>query len=175
MQKIKNSPLLIASLVLGTTFGFSVAFANAQNTKQIDGAEHRSNVSTFIQTLLNVADREQKGIGEQVRVVAQTQNETKNKVADAIDKINNRNKVKTFLIGTDYKNIGQLRSDMVKTRNQIDWLKKLLDKATSEESKTDIQGQTQALEQEQQKIEDFLKANESKFSLLGWFVKLFNK
>lgn len=175
MQKFKNNPLIISSLVLAITLCFSVAIAKAKNEKQVNGAEHRSTVATFVQTLLNVADREQGGIGEQVRVVAQAQNETKDKVADTIDKIQNRNKVKTFLIGTDYKSIGQLRSEMVKTRNQIDWLKRLLDKTTSEESKTALQGQIQALEQEQQKIEDFLMANESKFSLFGWFVKLFNK
>lgn len=175
MQKIKDKPLFIASLVLAITLCFSVASAKAQNAKQVNGTEHRSTVSTFVQTLLNVADREEGGIGEQVRVVAQQQNESKDTVADAIDTIKNRGKVKTFLIGTDYKNIGQLRSEMVKTRNQIDQLKRLLDKATSEESKTALQGQIQALEQEQQKIEDFLKANESKVSLFGWFVKLFSK
>lgn len=174
MQKHKNNPLIIASLVLITTLCFSVAHAKEQDAKQINGAEHQSTVSIFVQTLLNVADKEQKGIGEQVRVVAQSQNETKDKIADGIDKIKNRNKVKTFLIGTDYKNIGQLRSEMVKTGNQIDWLKKLLDKTTNEESKIALQGQVQILEQEQQKIEDFIKVNESKFSLFGWFMKLFN-
>jgi len=167
--------LFIVSLVLALTFCFSIVFAKAQNEKQVNGAEHRSTVATFVRSLLNIADKEQGGIGEQVRVVAQEQNETKDKVADGIDKIQNRSKIKTFLIGTDYKNVGQLRSEMVKTGNQIDWLKKLLDKTTSEESKTALQGQIQTLEQGQQKIDDFLKANESKFSLFGWFVKLFNK
>ena len=175
MQKIKNNSLLITSLVLATTLCFSVAFAKTQNEKQVNGAEHRSTVSTFVQSLLNVADREQGGIGEEVKAVAQAQNDTKDKVADGIDKINNRNKIKTFLIGTDYKNIGQLRSEMVKTRNQIDQLNRLVDKTTSEENKTALQAQIQALEQEQQKINDFLKANESKFSLFGWLVKLFSK
>ncbi len=174
MQKTKNNLIFIASLAIALTLCFSVAFAKEQNAKQVNGAEHRSAVATFVQNLLNVADREQDGIGKQVRAVAQQQNESKDRVADAIDKIQNRSKVKTFLIGTDYKNIGQLRSEMVKTRNQIDQLKRLLD-TTSEENKTVLQGQIQALEQEQQKIEDFLKANESKFSLFGWFVKLFNK
>ena len=160
---------------MALTFCFSIVFAKAQNEKQVNGAEHRSTVATFVRSLLNIADKEQGGIGEQVRVVAQEQNETKDKVADGIDKIQNRSKIKTFLIGTDYKNVGQLRSEMVKTGNQIDWLKKLLDKTTSEESKTALQGQIQTLEQGQQKIDDFLKANESKFSLFGWFVKLFNK
>jgi len=175
MRKIKNNSLFIASLVLAITLCFSVAIAKAQNEKQVSGAEHRSTVATFVQNLLNVADREQEGIGEEVKAIAQAQNETKDKVADGIDKINNRSKIKTFLIGTDYKNIGQLRSEMVKTRNQIDQLNRLVDKTTSEENKTTLQGQIQTLEQEQQKIEDFLKANESKFSLFGWFVKLFNK
>jgi len=175
MQKIKNNSIIIASLVLAIILGFSVVLAKAQNEKQVNGAEHRSTVATFVQTLLDVADREQGGIGEEVKVIAQAQNDTKDKVADGIDKINNRSKIKTFLIGTDYKTIGQLRSEMVKTRNQIDQLKRLLDKTTSEENKTALQGQIQTLEQEQQKIEDFLKANESKFSLFGWFVKLFIK
>jgi len=175
MQKIKNNSLIIASLVLAITLCFSVAFAKAQNEKQINGAEHRSTVATFVQNLLSVANREQGEIGEQVKVIAQAQNETKNKVADGIDKIQNRSKIKTFLIGTDYKNIGQLRSEMVKTRNQIDRLNRLVDETTNEESKIALQEQIQVLEQEQQKIDDFLKTNESKFSLFGWFVKLFNR
>ena len=175
MQKSKNNSLFVVSLALAIFLSFSVVLAKAQDSGKVNGAEHRSTVSTFVQSLLSVADREQGGIGEQVRVVAQEQNETKDKVADGIDKIQNRSKIKTFLIGTDYKNVGQLRSEMVKTGNQIDWLKKLLDKTTSEESKTALQGQIQTLEQGQQKIDDFLKANESKFSLFGWFVKLFNK
>jgi len=175
MRKIKNNPLFITFLVLAITLCFSVAFAKVQNETQVNGIEHRRTVSIFVQSLLNVADREQGGIGERVRVVAQAQNETKDKVADGIDKIQNRSKVKTFLIGTDYESIGQLRSEIVTTRNQIDWLQRLLNRATNEESKTTLLGQIQKLEQEQQKIEDFLKANESKFSLFGWFVKLFNK
>ncbi len=175
MQKIKNNPLLIASLVLTITLCFSVTFAKVQNEKQINGAEHRSTVATFVQGLLNVADKEQGGIGERVKAVARAQDETKNKVADSIDKIQNRSKIKTFLIGTDYKNIGQLRSKMVETRNQTDQLNRLVDETTSEENKTALQGQIQTLEQEQQKIEDFLKTNESKFSLFGWLIKLFNK
>jgi len=175
MKKIKNKLLLTSFLILAITFCSSVAIAKAQNNGKANGAEHRSAVATFVQNLLNVADKEQNGIGEQVRTVAKEQNENKDGVADAIDKVQNRNKIKTFLIGTDYKNIGQLRSEMVKTGNQIDRLKRLIDKTINTESKTVLQAQLQALTQEQQKIEDFIKANESKFSIFGWFVKLFNK
>ncbi|MEK7124384.1 MAG: hypothetical protein AAB877_01725 [Patescibacteria group bacterium] len=174
MKKIKNNNLLTAFLALSLIFGFSFAFAKAQNENQANGAEHRSQTAKFVQSLLDVADREQGEVGEQVREIAKEQDESKDKVADGIDKIKNRSNIKTFLIGTDYKNIGQLRSEMVKTRNQIAQLNRLLDKTTSEETKTALKEQIKTLEQEQQKIEDFLKANESKFSLFGLFVKLFN-
>jgi len=146
-----------------------------ENASDINGAEHRSTVSTLVQSLLNVANKEQTGIGEQVKAVAQEQNDTKDTVAIAIDKIQNRSKIKTFFIGTDYKNIGQLRSEMVKTGNQITQLARLVDQTASTSTRTTLQLQIQVLEQEQQKINDFLKANESKFSLFGWFVKLFSK
>jgi hypothetical protein len=193
MKKNKSDILLIAFLVLSIVFCFSIVSAKEQSDKQIGdkqiqvndkeatssdknitGEEHRSTISNAVQGILGVADRE-KGVGEDIKVIAKAQDESKSTVANAIDKVKNRSKVKTFLIGTDYKNIGQLRSEMVKTTNQIDQLKKLMDKMTSEGNKTDIQKEIQALEQEQQKISDFINANESKFSLFGWFVKMFNK
>lgn len=142
---------------------------------QLNSAEHRSAVATFVQNLLNVADRNPGGIGDQVKIIANAQNDSKENVADAIDKIQNRNALKTFLIGTDYKNVGQLRGEMVKTENHINQLTTLLDKVINTGDKTALQEQIQTLKQEQQKINDFLKANEDKFSLLGWLVKLFNK
>lgn len=223
MPKIKNNPLIIASLVLAITLCFSAIFAKAEsvnqvninanqtninenqdninknqadinkkqadvnknqadvnknqgNNNQFNGTEHRSTVAIFVQSLLSVADREQGGIGDQVRTIAKEQNDSKDNVANEIDKIKNRSGFKTFFIGSDYKNIGQLRSEMVKTENQIGRLNRLLNATTtSEEGKTVLREQIQALERERQNIDDFLGVNESKFSLFGWFVKLFNK
>ena len=175
MKIIKNRQLLIVSLMLAIAFCSSAVLAKAQDSGKANGAEHRSAVATFVQNLSDVADNEKGGIGDQIKVVASEQNDSKDKVADAIDKIQNRNGIKTFLIGTDYKNVGQLRSEMVKTGNQIEQLTRLSSQTTNAESKTALSVQIQALEQEQQKINDFLKTNESKFSLFGWFVKLFNK
>jgi len=177
MQKIKNSPLFITFLALAAVLFFSVAVASAkaQDEKQLNGAEHRNAVSTFVRNLLDVADREKVGIGEEVKAVAQEQDGAKEKVAESIDKIQYRSRIKTLLIGTDYKNIGQLRSEMVKAKNRIGQLKNLLEKTISEESKTILEGQIQTLEQEKQKIDDFLKVNEAKFSVFGWFAKLFNR
>ena len=144
------------------------------NKGQFNAELHRSTVATFVQSLLAVADRE-GGIGQQVKVIAEQQNETKDRASDLINAVENRNKVKTFFIGTSYKNLGELRSQMVNSRNQIDQLKRLVDKAENEGDKVELQSQIQVLEQEQTNINNFITQNESKFSLFGWAVKLFRK
>jgi len=149
---------------------------NATNSKgQINAAEHRSVVANFVQGLLKVADREKGGIGEQVRVIAQQQNQSDATATEAINKIQNRSKIKTFLIGSDYKNLGALRSEVVHTRNRLDQLNRLLPTVQNASDTVEIQNQIQTLEQEQTKIENFIKTQEGKFSLFGWLFKLFNR
>lgn len=145
-----------------------------ENKGQFNAESHRSTVANFVQSLLSVADRE-GGIGQEVKVIAEQQNNIKDRAADLINAVENRNKVKTFLIGTSYKNLGELRRQMVQTRNQIEQLKRLANKVENEGDKTELQSQIQLLEQEQANINDFITQNESKFSLFGWAVKLFRK
>lgn len=143
-----------------------------ENKGQNNAELHRSTVATFVQSLLAIADRE-GGIGQEVRVIAEQQNNTKDRSADLIYAVENRNKVKTFFIGTSYKNLGELRSQMVQARNQIEQLKRLAEKAENEGDKTELQTQIQTLEQEQTRLNDFITQNENKFSLFGWALKLF--
>lgn len=142
--------------------------------EQITAEQHRSAVATFVKSLLMVADRE-GGIGQQVKVIAQQQNDAKEETAKEITAVESRGKLKTFFLGTDYKNTGALRSKMVQTRNQIDQLTRLADKAENPQDKTELQTQIQALQQQQTSIDSFITSNESKFSLFGWAVKLLNK
>lgn len=144
------------------------------NKGQVTAESHRSVVANFVQSLLAVADRE-GGIGQQVRVIAQQQNDTKDKTSDEINTVESRSKIKTFFFGSDFKNLGDLRSQMVQTRNQIAQLTRLADKAENDQDKTELLSQIQTLNQEQASIETFITQNESKFSLFGWAVKLFNK
>jgi len=145
------------------------------NQGQINAEAHRSTVANFVQSLLNVADREQGGIGEQVRVIAQQQNQSDATATEAITKIQKRSKIKTFLIGSDYKNLGTLRSEVVHTRNRLEQLNRLMESVQNASDTIEIQSQIQVLEQEQTKIENFIKAQEGKFSLFGWLLKLFNR
>ena len=184
MQKIKNNSLFVASLVLAIAAIFSLtSFTIAKSetsteknikkqTGQMNVEEHRSTVANFVQTLKEASSSTEGGIGQQVRVIAQQQNDSDATTTKAIEKIQSRSKIKTFLIGSDYKNLGVLRSEIVQTRNRIDQLNRTIQNATNT---VEIQAQIQVLEQEQAKIENFIKEQEGKFSLFGWLVKMFNK
>jgi hypothetical protein len=89
-----------------------------------------------------------------------------------MEKVQTRNKVRTFLFGSDYKNLGALRSEMVQTRSRLEQLSGLMEGAQNEGDKTELQNQIQVLEQEQEKIDNFVNDREGKFSLFGWLAKL---
>ncbi|MDD5032690.1 MAG: hypothetical protein PHC85_01020 [Candidatus Pacebacteria bacterium] len=143
---------------------------------QIDTEEHRSVVADFVQTLLETASSTEgeEGIGQQVKIIATEQNQSASTAIKAMEKVQARSKIKTFLIGSDYKNLGALRSETVQTRNRLEQLNRLMENIQNEGEKTELQNQVQSLEQEQTKIESFIKAQEGKFSLFGWLAKLFD-
>ncbi len=146
---------------------------NQEQNQQLVPEAHRNAVANFVQNLLQFADREE-GIGEQVRNIAQQQNQSTDTTVQAMEKIKTRSQVKTFFFGSDYKNLGVLRSETIQTRNRLEQLNRLIENVQNEGDKTGLQNQTQILEQEQVKIENFIKTQESKFSLFGWLTKLFN-
>ncbi len=72
-----------------------------------------------------------------------------------------------------YKNIGVIRSELAKSSNQLERLKDLVAKTTNATDKAELEAQIKALEESQVKVNKFVTDNESKFSLFGWFSKLF--
>ncbi len=138
----------------------------------INAEQHQNTVANFVQTLLDVADK-QGELGEQIRTIAQQQNESADTTLQAAEKVQTRSKVRTFLFGSDYKNLGVLRHEMVQTQSRLQQLNNLMDDIQSEEDEVVLQNQIQTLEQEQTKIEEFIETQEGKFSLFGWLKKLF--
>jgi len=190
MKTNKIYGFLSFAVVLIAVFLFSTIFVQAAKPDAFDSKNnqagtstpskrgnadiHRSTVSIFVKNLLDVANETGDGIGDEVRVIAQEQNDAKEKVSSAIDAIESRGGFKAFLIGTDYKNIGMIRSEMVKTQASIDKLNRAIEKMPTSTVATTSQ-EILNLTQEQERLNNFIKQNESKFSLFGWFAKLFNK
>ncbi len=146
--------------------------SNDDDVKNITGDQHKSTVAKFVESLEKIADKDKK-VGEQVREIAKAQQEMDESIANAIDKVKKRGKFVTFLVGTDYKNIGKIRSESVKTDQRIVKLETLVNQAATSEIKDTLNKEIQAIKDEQLKLDNFIKMNEQTFSLFGWLAKMF--
>ncbi|MES2471132.1 MAG: hypothetical protein V4526_02795 [Patescibacteria group bacterium] len=160
-----------------TSRGNATSAASRNNDSDHDnnkGAQmsetHRSVVAMFVHSLLSVANRE-GGIGTQVRAVAQSQNDSSTTTIAAIAEVEKRGSLRTFFFGSDYKNLGVIRSGMVTTANNIAKLKTLVSQATNASSKAELNVQIEALEDEQAELNAYVEAHEDTFSLFGWMNK----
>jgi len=120
------------------------------------------------------AAEELEEIAEQLEEVAEETEDTAEDTAQAINKAEKENGFKKFLVGTDYKNLGQLRSSLVHNRNQIRKLTYLAEKAPDEDTEAQIAEQLTTLMQERTRIKEVLSENEEGFSLLGWVFRFMN-
>jgi hypothetical protein len=151
----------------------------ASSTKDEDGEdeltpkEHRSKVAEFVKHLLEIADRTRGGIGEEVRLVASVQGDSASTSAEAIEQVEKRSPILVFLIGSDYKNLGKIRSEMTTSSSSIARLQSVAGRTTDLTAKAEIEAQVKVLEDSQVKLETFVETHESAFSLFGWAMKLF--
>ena len=145
---------------------------HASTTANSKAEEHRSAVATFVASLLSSADRD-GGIGDEVRAVAQSQNDSASTTVEAMTQIEGRSKIKTFFLGSDWKNLGTLRSQTVKGSADITRLESARDNTSDATIRANLSVQIDALKAEQAKIQTFVDTHASSFSLFGWFTKLF--
>jgi hypothetical protein len=113
-------------------------------------------------------------IAEELEQIAEESEEVENETVESMKKIENQNGFKKFLIGTDYKNLGQLRSSLVHNENQVRQLTRISEELKGEEEKEALQEQLMALMQERERIKTIITENEEEFSLLGWVFRLMN-
>lgn len=138
----------------------------------VNAEEHRSAVASFVQSLRATADRD-TGIGAEVSAVAQSQEASGTATADAMARIEKRSGVMSFLFGTDWKIIGSLRSEIAKAKSDRDRLEATLDNTTDASVRADLEAAIDALDTRQNEIASFVAEHESKFSIFGWFFRLF--
>ena len=136
---------------------------------------HKEKTQAVIKNLTQVADQEESTgnteVSEDVEEVAQKQRQVQTRTVEAIEAVEKRGALKTFLLGYDYKNLGQLRSDLVHNRNQIRQLTRTMTQVQNQGDQTMLQEQLATLTQERERIKSIITSNESGFSLFGWVAK----
>jgi len=138
------------------------------------GENHRSRVANMVQNLLRNSERWEKenpGIGKEVREIAREQQRIMERNEASLKKIEKRNRFIKFLIGANYREIKKTRLEIENYKKEIEKLEKIKESLNNEEDKKIIDEQINALNQEIQKMEDFLNNEEKRFSLFGWLFK----
>jgi len=150
------------------------AVVSPQGDQQGQGAgTGNRGIDTAIQNLNRVAERNNNPeIGEQVRSMVQSHERVQVRTETALHQMSQRNQAIKLLIGPDYKNAGQVRSDVVGLRNDIGKLEQIKEDSLSADT-GDVQGAIDGLQIEAEELETQLEERLSGFSLFGWLAKLF--
>lgn len=135
-------------------------------------SEHASSVAKYVQNLLNSTNLS-GGIGNQVREIARTQNQSQEKIKKQINNIENKNKFLKFLFGTNYDALRTMQQEMEQNQERVRTLLQLKDQVVGFAEKQDIQGLIDSLNNQNVTLQDKITNELGKFSLLGWFSKLF--
>ena len=124
-----------------------------------------------VDTNIQVKNEAKKKIQEVVAEQTRTQEQT----TTAIEEVENDGAVKKLILGPDYKNLGQLRSELVQNRNQIRKLTQAMATLTQNgEDTTALSQNLVLLTNERQRIRDIIAVNQDSFSFLGWMARFFN-
>lgn len=133
--------------------------------------QRRSEVANAVQAMFQLADRE-GGIGEQVRVLAQNQNQNQIKLEQHIEKIQSRGGLAKFFIGPNYGEIKDAQKTLEQNREQIRQLNQIRTQLANQGDQQQLAEQIKILEQANLEIENSLADAQSGFSLFGWLNKL---
>jgi hypothetical protein len=129
-------------------------------------------IEKAIESLNRVTQRnENPEAGEQIRSMVQVHEQVQARTETALQQMTQRKAALKLLIGPDYKNAGQVRSDVVGLRNDIRQLTRIQEDSSTEDA-GDVQGAIDELEAEANELETQLEEELSGFSLFGWLSRL---
>ncbi|MEK7177148.1 MAG: hypothetical protein AAB719_02550 [Patescibacteria group bacterium] len=137
-----------------------------------EGERHRSSVADIVSSLEDLADKD-RGHGNDLRKIALEQASSSEELSRSMDEVEKRNAFLEFLFGADFKNIGTLRSELVRTQNNINQLERVRDDVTNPDLQASIDAQIAALQKANDDAVAFVEEHEDSFSIFGWVVKLF--
>lgn len=146
-----------------------------QSGQQVGANNGNGGIETATQNLNRVVSRTNNPeTGQQIRTMVENHEKVQLRTKTALQQMDKRNQAVKFLLGPDYKNAGQVRSDVVGLRNDIRKLEQIKEKSTPTDVE-DIQTAIEELQTEADGLEAQLEERLTGFSLFGWLAKLLAK
>lgn len=148
--------LTLFSSALANDFENKISFYNFPNNtidNIMDESSRNSELpNDFVKKLQNITARQNFSIKQ---------------IDDAMNILNKNSRVKTFLVGNK---LGTLKFQIVQIKDQVISLQNLTLDLEYAKNKTQIANQIKFLEEEQEKVENFIREKEKSFSLFGWLA-----
>jgi len=144
---------------------------NTQEQENLEeGTKNMGEVATQVQQLLQLGTT--GGIGEQVRTIAQAQNQAQTQIQEQLDKLESKGKLARLLTGTDYSAVKNLKTQLEQNQLRIQQLTQLQNQLINQSDITAVQETIQALVLENTSLQDRISAEEQTRSLFGWLFRL---
>jgi len=148
--------------------------AQIGNGDSEQGFNRRNRVANAVQEMLMVGERN-GGIGAQVRVIAQNQNNIQEKVEGALERVQKRSSFMRFLIGPKYGELNTIESQIEKHIQNIEELQQLKMSLYTIQDQNIMEEQIRIMEQAREELEGEAKQRSRGFSLFGWLARRFAK
>ncbi|MFC1678360.1 hypothetical protein ACFLZ9_01385, partial [Patescibacteria group bacterium] len=136
--------------------------------------QRRSRVANAVQQMLQVAERNQ-GVGQQIRTIAQEQNQNQEQIEASMEKVKNRGRLKKFFFGPDYKNLSSVEDRLVNHTEKLEQLKELVSQITNDADAETLEEQIVVMEQIKTELKNEVTEESKGFSLFGWLNKMLSK
>lgn len=138
----------------------------------IENAEQRrSQVANAVQEMLQIAERN-GGIGQEIKTIAQNQEQNQEQLESSLEKIQNRNGFVKFFIGPNFGEINNAQQLLEQNREQTLQLNEIQTRLNNQRDSQNLQERIRTLEQANLGAENILARAQKGFSLLGWLFKL---
>lgn len=143
-----------------------------QNRNQ-NAVQNMSEVAKQVQQMLQV--RTEGGIGDQVRQIAQEQNQAQTRIQEQLNKLASKGKLARLLTGTDYGALKNLKAQVVQNQLQIEQLTQLQTQLATWQDAVTVQEAIQALMQENISLQERIAVEEQTKSMFGWLLRFLSK
>lgn len=179
---IINSYNIVKKIIAFTFMALIVCFVpswtmaqggqGAQVGQQQAGSGAGGGIGVATQSLTRVTTRTNNPeVGQQIRSMVQAHEQIQARTETALQQMDQRNQAVKLIIGPDYKNAGQVRSDVVALQNDIKQLEVIKEDVSTTDAK-DIDVAITELQTEASNLETQIATRVSGFSLFGWLARL---
>lgn len=137
-------------------------------------SEHLSIVAQQVDNLLSFPDR-RGGIGDQVRVIAQEQEQIQERVRESLEQLENRPRFMVKLFGPNYQAINRLQATIEQNEQLVEELLILQENALYPAEKEDLSSAITALEQQNTLLFQQIQLSSGDNGFLGWVFRFFSQ